>query len=70
MRSAAWRRAALIEIYKNQNKAKQIDDSRNSSKTTAQSIIAKYPQSDWAYRARTLIYLVDQKIPTFGNAIE
>ena len=67
---AAWRRAALIEIYKNQNKSKQIDESRSSAKSTAQSIIAKYPQSDWAYRARTLIYLVDQQIPTYGNAVE
>jgi hypothetical protein len=67
---AAWRHAALIEIYKNQNKPKQIDESRASAKSTAQGIIAKYPQSDWAYRARTLIYLVDQQIPTYGNAIE
>jgi outer membrane protein assembly factor BamD (BamD/ComL family) len=68
--NAAWRRAALIEIYKNQNKPKQIEDSRNRAKSTAQTIIAKYPQTDWAYRARTLVYLVDQQIPTFGNAIE
>lgn len=67
---AAWRRAALIEIYKNQNKTKQVEESRNAAKATAQSIIAKYPQSDWAYRARTLVYLVDQQIPTYGNAIE
>jgi hypothetical protein len=67
---AAWRRAALIEIYKNQNKTKQIEESRNGAKATAQLIITKYPQTDWAYRARTLIYLVDQQIPTYGNALE
>jgi hypothetical protein len=68
--NAAWRYAALIEIYKNQNKAKQIDDSRARAKATCQAIITKYPQTDWAYRARTLVYLVDQQIPTYGNAIE
>ena len=50
--NAAWRRAALIEIYKNQNKAKQIEESRAGVKATAQAIITKYPQTDWAYRAR------------------
>ncbi len=68
--NAAWRRAALIEIYKNQNKSKQIEESRAGAKNTAQMIINKYPQTDWAYRARSLMYAVDQQIPTFGNVIE
>jgi outer membrane protein assembly factor BamD (BamD/ComL family) len=68
--NAAWRRAALIEIYKTENKPKQVEESRNRAKATAQVAVTKYPDSDWAYRARTLIYLVDKQIPTWGNAIE
>jgi hypothetical protein len=67
---AAWRRAALIEIYKNQHNDKKVEESRNNAKSLGQTIINKYPQTDWAYRARTLIYLVDQQIPTYGTAIE
>jgi outer membrane protein assembly factor BamD (BamD/ComL family) len=68
--NSAWRQAALIEIYKNENKPKQVDEARNRAKAVAQTAITKYPQSDWAYRARTLVYLVEQGIPTWGNVVE
>lgn len=68
--NAAWRRAALIEMFKSENKAKQVEESRARAKTDADTCAAKYPQSDWAYRSRSLLYLVDQQIPTYGNAQE
>ena len=68
--NAATRRAALIEIYKNENKQKQIEESKSRAKSDADLIISKYPQTDWAPRARALIYMVEQGIPTYGNAQE
>jgi outer membrane protein assembly factor BamD (BamD/ComL family) len=65
---AAKRRAALIEIYKTENKPKQSEESRARAKSDGDLAATKYPQSDWAYRARTLVYLLDQGIPTYGNA--
>jgi hypothetical protein len=67
---AAWRRAALIEIYKNENKEKQIDETKARARADAQQAITKYAQSDWAYRSRTLVYMIDQGIATYGTATE
>lgn len=68
--NAARRRAALIEIYKTENKPKQVEESRARVKSDAELAISKYPQSDYAFRARSLMYMVDQGIPTYGNAQE
>jgi Bacterial SH3 domain len=66
--TAASRRAALIEMYKTENRAKESDQSRARVKADCEQAIAKYPTTDWAYRCRSLQYLVDQGIPTYGNA--
>ncbi len=68
--SAATRRAALIEIYKTEDKPKQVDESRARAKADCGLAINKYGQTDWAFRARSLEYMVDQGIPTYGNAQE
>jgi hypothetical protein len=36
----------------------------------AQKVATQYPQSDWAARAQRLLYLVQQGVPTYGNATE
>lgn len=65
--NAAYRRAALIQIYPTEQKANKVDEAKERAKADAQQIIGKYAQSEWAYRARSLVYLIDQNIPTFGN---
>jgi hypothetical protein len=65
---AATRRAALIEIYKTENKSKQIDESHEKAKADCSLAITKYGTTDWALRARALAYMIDQGIPTYGNA--
>jgi hypothetical protein len=65
---AATRRAALIEIYKTESKPKQSDESIARAKADGALATSKYPQSDWTYRMRSLIYQVEQGIPTYGNA--
>jgi len=68
--NAATRRAALIEIYKTENKPKQIDESREKAKADCEQTVSKYGETDWAYRCKALEYLVDQQIPTYGNSQE
>ncbi len=65
---AAWRRSALIEIYKNEANQKKIDESRNRALGLTQKILSQYGQSDWALRAQDLMFYIQQGVPTFGNA--
>jgi hypothetical protein len=65
---AAWRRSALIEIYKNEANQKKAEDSKNRALALAQQIVGQYAQSDWANRAQALIFYVQQGIATYGNA--
>lgn len=67
---AAWRQAALIQIYKTEEKAKDSAQAKAHAIELAQQIISKYPQSDWGDRAQALLYLVQQDIPTYGNTVE
>ena len=65
---AAWRRSALIEIYKTEANQKKSEEAKNRSLELAQKIVSQYAQSDWSSRALTLIFYVQQNVPTFGNA--
>ena len=65
---AAWRRSALIEIYKNEANQKKSEESKNRSLELAQKIVTQYGQSDWSSRAQMLIFYVQQGVPTYGNA--
>ncbi len=67
---AAWRRAALIEIYKTEEQPKKSEKSKDQAIALTQQLISQYPQSDWSSRGQTLLYLVQQGVPTFGNAIQ
>jgi hypothetical protein len=65
---AASRRSALIEIYKTEANQKKSEESKNRALELAQKIASQYSQSDWSSRALTLIFYVQQGVPTFGNA--
>lgn len=67
---AASRRAALIEIYKTEDQSKKSEQSKNLAIALAEQLVSKYPQSDWASRGQTLLFLVQQGSPTYGNAIQ
>lgn len=64
---AAYRWAALIEIYKSEEQAKKSDDAKVRAIAVAQKAIAQTPQGDWSARARRLLYMVQQGIPAYGN---
>ena len=68
---AAWRRSALIEIYKTEEQAKKSEESKNRAIALAQQVVSQYAQqTDWAARAQRLIFLVQQNIPTYGNVTD
>ena len=67
---AAWREAALIEIYKTETRTDKSAEAKKRATVLAQRIIAQYGQSDWAPRAQTLLYLVTNDIATYGNAVD
>jgi len=65
---AAWRRSALIEIFRTEANQKKSEEAKNRSLDLAQRIVSQYPQSDWSSRALTLIFYVQNSVPTYGNA--
>jgi outer membrane protein assembly factor BamD (BamD/ComL family) len=67
---AAWRRAALIEIYKTEEQAKKSEESKKSAIALTQALVSQYPQSDWSARGQALLFLVQQGVPTYGNAVQ
>jgi len=67
---AAWRRSALIEIYRTEPNQKKAAESKERALALAQKIVSQYGQSDWALRARRLIFYVQQGVPTYGNAAD
>ena len=67
---AAWRQSALIEIYKTEANLKKSGEAKNRALDFAQRIVSQYPQSDWSNRAQTLIFDLQQGVPTYGNATD
>jgi outer membrane protein assembly factor BamD (BamD/ComL family) len=67
---AAWRRAALIEIYKTEEQPKKSEESKKSATALAQALTSQYPQSDWSSRGQSLLFLIEQGVPTYGNAVQ
>ena len=68
---AAWRYSALIQIYQTSNNQKKAEESSERSLSLAKKLIAQYPNdTDWSSRAERLVYMVTNKMPTWGNTVE
>lgn len=67
---AASRRAALIEIYKTEEQSKKSEESKSRAIALTQQLTTQFPQSDWAARGQSLLFLVQQGVPTYGNIIQ
>lgn len=65
---AAYRWSSLIEIYKSEEELKKSEDAKNRAIADAEKAISQANQSDWGPRSRRLLYMVQQGIPTYGNA--
>jgi outer membrane protein assembly factor BamD (BamD/ComL family) len=70
LHKAAWRRAALIEIYKTEAEPKKSAEAKAAASELCQRILDKYPQSEYANRAQRLLYLLQADISMYGNAEE
>ena len=68
--NALSRRAALIEIYKTEDQQKKSDKSKEDAIALAQQLNTQFPQSEWSSRGQMLLYLIQQGVPTYGNALE
>jgi outer membrane protein assembly factor BamD (BamD/ComL family) len=68
---AAWRYSALIAIYQANNDGKKASDSTARATSTAKRIMTQFPDNtDWSTRAERLLYMVQNKMPTFGSTVE
>ena len=59
-----------VDIYQTENKANKSPDAKAKATALAQRVISQYPQSDYASRARTLLYLLQQGIPIYGSNVD
>ncbi len=65
---AAYRQAALIDIYKTDGKQKNADEAKRRALSLCDRINSQFPNSvDWVADAQKLAYLLNEGIPTFGN---
>jgi hypothetical protein len=67
---AAWRQSALIEIYKTDEDAKKSEQAKARAIALAQKVASQPTPTDWTARAQRLLYLLQNGIPTYGNAQE
>jgi hypothetical protein len=63
--NAAWRQAALTDIYRINNDRSKSDAARQKGIGLAQQIQSQQDQ-DWKMRATDLIYKLQKKIPVYG----
>ena len=67
---AAWRQAALIEIYKTETNPSRSAAARARGIALAQRIVSQHADSEWALRAARLAFAMEQQIPLYGNTVE
>jgi hypothetical protein len=63
--NAAWRQAALVDIYKDQRQGDKAEKAKRKAIEIAQIISGKYPDGDWKPRAAQLIYALQQGLTTY-----
>jgi hypothetical protein len=69
--NAAWRQAALVDIYRTNNENDKSASARKKAISLAQEIAAQYAQQgDWKARALDLAYKLEQNISVYGNNTE
>ncbi len=67
---AAYRQAALIELYREDGKLDKSVEARQKALALAQKVAAGWSQSDWGARAQRLAYLVEQGVPVYTPVVE
>lgn len=69
--NAAWRQAALADIYRINNETDKSANARKKAISLAQEVISQSAQQgDWKARAMDLAYKLQQNVPVYGNQAE
>jgi outer membrane protein assembly factor BamD (BamD/ComL family) len=68
--NAAYRCAALVEIYKTEEKADKSKEAGPRAVNITQRIVSQYPNTDWSARALALQNKVQNGIPVFGREVD
>jgi hypothetical protein len=64
---AAWRMASAGDMWSADNDAHRAQEDRSRASDIANQLQSKYPQSEYASSAASLIYKVQQGIPIYGS---
>jgi hypothetical protein len=65
--NAVYRQGALNDMYNANGDDKKAGEAKARAVTIAGTIATKYPQSDYAARAATLVYQLQESIPIYGT---
>jgi hypothetical protein len=66
--NAAWRQAALVDMYRISNENDKGSNARKKAIGLAQEVVSQYPhQDDWKPRALDLIFKLEQDVPVYGT---
>ncbi len=68
--NAAWRQAALVDIYRINNENDKSANARKKGMALAQELVGLNPQGDWKPRALDLAYKLEQGIQLYGSQTE
>ncbi|HXR40196.1 MAG TPA: hypothetical protein VN776_13945 [Terracidiphilus sp.] len=63
---AVYRQAVLKDMYASDGSDKKADEAHNHARDLASRLKDKFPQSDYTWRAGTLVFKLDQKVPVYG----
>jgi hypothetical protein len=63
--NAAWRQAALVDMYKASHENDKSEKAKRKGMELAQEIATRFTEGDWGAQARELMYSLQQGIPTY-----
>jgi len=63
---ATYRQGVLTDMYAADNNDKKSEDAHAHARELAAKLREKFPQTDYAARATTLVFKLDQGIPVYG----
>ena len=68
--NAAYRQAALIEIYKTEERLDKSKEAAPKAVALTQRVVSQYPNTDWSARALALQNKVQNGVPVFGRVVD
>lgn len=67
---AAYRQAALIEIYRSESQEGKAAAAKQKALELSRRAASAYPQNDWGARAQRLAFMVEQGVNLYANTVE